>query len=102
MIELFSIEWFALVLGAALLAMVLRIEDYPSENLKDRDLPALAKSFLFSSVAAFVGGWLLTEQGMNIGELMNFLILAGVSLSGMAGVRALMETAKKVIPERSE
>jgi hypothetical protein len=94
--EIFSIEMFVLVIFAALLAMVIRLADYPNELFTRAEAVKFVKAYFFSYIAGFLGAWYMMEQGMDLTLFENFIMLVGVSVSGMAFVRGLIESAGKI------
>ena len=96
--EPFSLEMLLVVIIAAIIAMVIRLADYPSELFDKTQMMKFAQAFAASFIAAFLGGWLLITQGMDLMTFMPFLIVVSMAIGGMSTVRALLETAEAIRP----
>jgi len=84
----------AAILAAALLAMLFRFWDIPTNTLKDVTVKVALVTFVGALIAAFLGVWISGLDPTLSAE--NFLIIGGFALGGMGGVRGLFEVVKKV------
>jgi hypothetical protein len=95
---LFSVMWFLVMFLAAVVAWFVRQLDYPSLKWKEAEIKELVIGFFVVLVASILGAWFLTERGMMIGDFYNFVLLVAFAMTGIAGIRGLLEAVKKLFP----
>jgi len=99
MIEI-TIGLIAMVLLATLVAMVIRLYDYPVTPI---DYKSLVLGFVGSLIAAFLAAWISADAGLDIYTVQGFAVLAGAAVGGVASIRALIDgyqvTKEVVTPE---
>jgi hypothetical protein len=96
MIEI-TVSLIIMVLAATLVAMLIRLYDYPATPI---DYKSLVLAFVSSIVAAFLSAWISSEAGMDIYTIQGFAVLAGSAVGGISAIRALIDggqVAKEVV-----
>lgn len=83
------------LLFAAVLAMLFRFWDIPTNTLQSIDLKVAVVTFVGALIAAFFAVWISGLDPTLSAE--NFLVIGGFALGGMAGVRGLFEGAKRLL-----
>lgn len=88
-------EIWAAMIFAALLAMLFRFWDFPTNTLKDLNLQVAVLTFVGALIAAFFAVWMSGLDPTVSAE--NFLVVGAFALGGMGAVRGLFEVAKKLV-----
>jgi predicted histidine transporter YuiF (NhaC family) len=95
---MWPLELMVMVVLAALVSQLLRLKDYPMDEIGAKKLKELVMGFLYALVAVFLGAWLMMDQGYPMMELMSFVMLVAAGMAGMEFVVAVMNMAKSILP----
>jgi hypothetical protein len=88
----------AMLLVACLIATYIRIKDEPATPWNELGWKGLAEIFIGVLIAGFLGMWMLMTQDILVDTWQGFIAVVGIAYGGVAGVRALLNTVKKVEP----
>jgi len=86
----------AMLLVACLIATYIRIKDEPATPWHELGWKGVAEIFIGVLIAGFLGMWMLMTQNILVDTWQGFVAVIGIAYGGVAGVRALLNTVKKV------
>ncbi len=91
----------AAVIVATVIAIYLRLFDDPVTELpadQSKRFWAIVRMFSGIVLAVIIGAWMMLEQGLDLWQLQNMLMLSVFGAGGVGSVKAVLNGLRKVLP----
>lgn len=83
------------LLGAALIALFIRLYDTPATELVMANLANILKTLAGSAIAVVLGAWILA---IDVSTPEGFIEIVALGIGGMAVVKAMLNVKEEVAP----